>query len=188
MTKKQRELNEDLRIYKSWEKKVVEDRVEEAKSKIKEKGFSEENSCDLIEAIVKNSMKEKKEGELVYTQQDIMDEFSTFFVAGVDTTSNYLSMMICLIGQHPEVEKKLREEIDTYMKDDDYSFENLKKFTYLECIQKEVTRYYGPVNGIFSRICVKDDFLKGIPIKKNTMFNVQPLGTHLSEKYYKNPL
>ena len=48
-------------------------------------------------------MKEKKEGELVYTDQDILDEFSTFFVAGVDTTSNFLTMMIYLIAQHPEV-------------------------------------------------------------------------------------
>ena len=37
------------------------------------------------------------------------------------------------------------------MKDDDFSYENLKKCTYIDCVEKEVTRFYGPVNQIFSR-------------------------------------
>ena len=45
-------------------------------------------------------------------------------------------MMIYLIAQHPEVEKKVREEIDTYMKDEDYNYENLKGLTYIDCVEK----------------------------------------------------
>ena len=56
---------------------------------------------DLIDAITRNSLKEAKEGELAYINEDIFDEFSTFFAAGVDTTSNYLLMMIYLIYQNP---------------------------------------------------------------------------------------
>ena len=102
-------------------------------------------------------MKEKKEGELVYTPENILDEFATFFVAGVDTTSNFLVMMIYLIAQHPEVEQKVREEIAEHMKDEDYSYENLKNFTYIDCVEKEVTRYFGPANGNFTRKAIKDD-------------------------------
>ena len=63
---------------------------------------------NFIEAITKNSMKEKKEGELVYTPEDMLNEFTTFFVAGVDTTSNFLVTMIYLIAQNPKVEEKVR--------------------------------------------------------------------------------
>ena len=40
-------------------------------------------------------------------------------------------MIVSYIGKHAEVEQKLREEIDLYMKEDDYSFENLKNFKYV---------------------------------------------------------
>lgn len=38
------------------------------------------------------------------------------------------------------------------MKDNDYSYENLKNFAYIDCIQKETTRLYGPGNCSFMRI------------------------------------
>ena len=132
-------------------------------------------------------MKKFQEGEKTYTNEDIFDEFATFLFAGTDTTSNYLTMMIYLVYQHPEVEKKVREEIDQYMKVDDFSYENLKKMTYIDCVEKEVTRFYGPLNNGFLRIAKKDHLLKTVPIQKNTIILTQFLGVHYSEKYYKNP-
>ena len=132
-------------------------------------------------------MKEAKEGELTYKTEDIFDEFTTFFVAGTDTTSNYLTMMIYLVYQHPEVEKKVRQEIAEHMKEDDFSYDNLKKMTYIDCVEKEVTRFYGPANGFLIRNVVRDHLLKNVPMKKDTFVIAQPLGVHYSEKYYKNP-
>jgi hypothetical protein len=37
------------------------------------------------------------------------------------------------------------------MEKDDYSYENLKKFKYIEAFQKETTRIYGPVNRLILR-------------------------------------
>ena len=95
--------------------------------------------------------------------------------------------MIYFIAQHPEVEKKVREEIEEYMKDNDYNYENLKQMKYIDCVEKEVTRFYGPVNGLFYRNVLKDHYLRGVPMKKNTSIMTQPIGVHYSEKYYKNP-
>ena len=73
------------------------------------------------------------------------------------------------------------------MAEDDYSLENLKRFTYIENVEKEVTRFYGPANGNASRVALNDNYIKGVPIKKGTMLGAQPIGSHFSEKYYKNP-
>ena len=73
-------------------------------------------------------------------------------------------MMIYLIAQHPQVEAKIREEIDCFMKKDDYSFENLKNFKYIDMVQKETTRIYGPAIALFVRKAIKDNILGGIPI------------------------
>ena len=37
------------------------------------------------------------------------------------------------------------------MKEGDYSYENLKKMTYIDFVGKEVTRVYGPGIGMFPR-------------------------------------
>lgn len=59
--------------------------------------------------------------------------------------------------------------------------------TYLDWIQNETTRHYGPGNGIFMRIAQKDHLIGDIPILKGTGFSVQPIANHYNEKYYKNP-
>jgi cytochrome P450 len=67
------------------------------------------------------------------------------------------------------------------MSDDDYSYENLKRCNYLDCILKEATRYYGPANGVFYRVATEDTYLKDVPIKKGVLIGVQTLAFHYSE-------
>lgn len=57
-------------------------------------------------------------------------------MAGTDTTSIFTSMMIYQIAKHPHIELKVREEIEKFMKEDDYSYENLKNFIYIDNLQK----------------------------------------------------
>ena len=64
------------------------------------------------------------------------------------------------------------------MKNDDYSYDNLKKLTYIDCVQKEVTRFYGPANNVILREAAKDHYLKEVPIQKGTFFGVNYMGMH----------
>lgn len=73
------------------------------------------------------------------------------------------------------------------MSTDDYSYENLKKLKYIDNIEKETTRFYGPANGVVSKIAKNDFLLKGVPIKKGVLMRPQPLGLHYSDEYYIEP-
>ena len=141
----------------------------------------------MIEAVYRNSLKEKKGNELHYDEKSIFDEFRTFFFAGVDTTSTYLATTIFEIARNPEVEEKVRAEIEEHMQTDDYSYENIKKLAYLDNVQKEVTRFYGPVVGTFLRHVETDFYLKGILMTKGIYIRTFTIGVHYSEKYYKDP-
>ena len=66
------------------------------------------------------------------------------------------------------------------MREDDYSYENLKNFTYIDNVGKETTRVYGPVNNILYRMVLKDDYLQGISLKKNTVITFSMFGAHYS--------
>lgn len=66
------------------------------------------------------------------------------------------------------------------MKEDDYSYENLKKFTYIEKVQKEAIRMYGPATGIFSRYAVNDTFIKDVPVMKDARVRYTFAGVHMN--------
>ena len=131
-------------------------------------------------------MKDRLGKEEQYSEEDIIKEFSNFFMAGTDTTSNYLQGMIYLIAQHPEVEKKLRKEINERMTEEDYSFDNLKNFHYIDWIQKETTRFFGPSVFLFIREASKDHYFKGIQIPKGSQVNLT-VSSHFDSKYFKDP-
>ena len=96
-------------------------------------------------------------------------------------------MLIYSVAKYPEVERKVREEIDTFMKNDDYSYENLKNFTYIDNLQKETMRCYGPAPLLFERKARVDNYLNGLPVKKGTIVSVVQHANHFSEKYFKSP-
>ena len=53
---------------------------------------------------------------------------------------------------HPEIEKKVRNEIEKYVPSmEDLTYENMKKMTYMDNLQNEITRYCGPGGFIFYR-------------------------------------
>ena len=72
------------------------------------------------------------------------------------------------------------------MSEDDYTFENLKNLKYIDLVQKETTRFYGPTYGLFVREVAKDHFLKDIPLQKGTLLNA-PISSHYNDKYFKDP-
>lgn len=82
----------------------------------------------------------------------MVSEFNNIFLAGLETTSQLLTMMIYYMALNPDILKKALEEVNKYVKSDkDLNFENLKNLTYIECIQKETLRTYGPGTGTFVR-------------------------------------
>ena len=100
---------------------------------------------DIVEALMIE--KKNKKNESITEMNEIFSELSGFLFAGTDTTSHFLQMMVYYIARDPEVEGKIRTEIDRFMSTNDYSYENLKNLTYIDNIQKETTRLYGP--GLF---------------------------------------
>ena len=73
------------------------------------------------------------------------------------------------------------------MQEDDYSYENLKKLRYIDNIQKETTRFYGPDAGLFIRTAEKSHYLKGVFIEKGAFLNVMTKGNHYNTAYFKDP-
>lgn len=65
-----------------------------------------------------------------------MDDFTSFYIAGIQTTATFTQMMIYYIAMNPRIEEKVRSEIKQFMSTDDYSYQNLKNLTYIDMLQK----------------------------------------------------
>jgi cytochrome P450 len=66
------------------------------------------------------------------------------------------------------------------MKDENYGYENLKNFKYIDMLQKEVTRFHGPGTYLFSRMANTDNYLNGIQVRKGTVVNLATITNHHS--------
>ncbi len=79
------------------------------------------------------------------TDRQLHDEIMTLFLAGHETTANALSWTWLLLGQHPEVEEKLVEELQRVLGGRAPTASALPRLTYTEMVLREAMRLYPPV-------------------------------------------
>lgn len=85
--------------------------------------------------------------------KSMVEEVTTFTIAGTDSTSTALKFCLLLIGLHPEKQKLIHEELDSIFGDDfdrEMNAEDFKRMSYLEMCIKESMRLYPPV-AVFGR-------------------------------------
>ena len=71
-----------------------------------------------------------------------------FFFAGFDTTSTTLSIVVHALVHHPEVQEKVRKEIEEVIGDEEITAEHLKDLKYTENVIHESLRKYFKFGGI----------------------------------------
>ena len=129
------------------------------------------------------------------TDQQIRDNVITMLIAGHETTSNAVTWTYYLISQHPEVEQKMFEEIDSVLlknmdgKKKIYrnpTIKDLPKFRYIEKIFRESMRIYPPVWSI-GRLAEEDYLIDKYTIPKGSSILMSQYVMHHDSRYYDNP-
>lgn len=102
-------------------------------------------------AFLDTLLKYKKENKTI-TFEDIQEEVDTFMFEGHDTTAAAASWACHLIGSHPDVQKKIHEELDRVLGHSNRHItqDDLRELKYLECVIKETLRLY-PSVAMFAR-------------------------------------
>jgi cytochrome P450 family 6 len=65
---------------------------------------------------------------------DIFAQASTFFVEGYETSSAAMSFMLYCLAVNPDVQAKVREEVDSVLKkhDGQLTFDAIQEMTYMD--------------------------------------------------------
>jgi len=138
---------------------------------------------DLLSMLM--NAKDEETGEKMSTQQ-LRDETITMFVAGHETTSNALAWTFYLLSLHPDKMQTLQEEIDTVLKGEAPTFEDLKELKYTEMVISEGLRMYPPAWSM-GRQVVNDTVMHGYKLKKNTKLIIDVHTLHHHPKHWENP-
>ena len=88
--------------------------------------------------------------------QEVRDEAVTLFSAGHETTSNALTWTLYLLSQHPEIERKLHQEVDTVLAGRRPTLSDLRDLTYTNMIIKEAMRLFPPAWTLMVRAIIED--------------------------------
>lgn len=116
--------------------------------------------------------------------EDIVNEFITFFIAGMDTTGHLIGMTLYNLTQYPDYLAKLQAEREkTYP----ITTDTLHKRDLLHSFIKETLRFYPPGPLPFLREAVQDHDLLDLKIKKGELLACDFLSPAFDEKYFESP-
>ncbi|XP_012227294.1 cytochrome P450 9e2-like [Linepithema humile] len=117
----------------------------------------------------------------------------SFFIDGYETSSNVLSFVGFQLASHPEVQKRLREEVLSVFARHDgvITYEGLKEMTYMDQVISESQRII-PTLGFLTKVCTEDIELKGSDglvcrVQRGTPILIPVHGLQEDDRYWKNP-
>ena len=126
-----------------------------------------------------------EEGEEM-SEKLVRDELMTFLFAGHETTATALTFSWFLLAQHPDVERRLTEELDTVLDGRQPTFEDLPQLEYTEKVLKEAMRIYPPVPTV-PREPTEATTLGGYRIPAGATVGASQWVIHRDERFWDDP-
>ncbi|XP_060231980.1 cytochrome P450 3A11-like isoform X1 [Meriones unguiculatus] len=133
-------------------------------------GKLKENQVDFLQLIM-NAHKNSKDTEShkALSDMEIMAQSIIFIFAGYDTTSTTLSFILHSLATHPDIQKKLQEEIDSVLPNKaSPSYDSVMEMECLDMVLNETLRLY-PIANRLERVCKKDVEIDGVFIPKGSI-------------------
>ncbi|CAG8583126.1 3717_t:CDS:2 [Ambispora gerdemannii] len=109
--------------------------------------------------------------------------------ASTSTSVAAFIFVVEYVGRHPEVEAKIRTEINSFFSDNPnrvVTYGNLNEFKYIEAVYYETTRINTAVPFMF-RTNQREDVIAGYRWKPDTQFVVNYQAPHRNEKHFTDP-
>ncbi|EYU24054.1 hypothetical protein MIMGU_mgv1a025585mg, partial [Erythranthe guttata] len=126
-----------------------------------------------------------------YDDEFLRDTILNLMIAGRDTTNSALTWFVWLVSTHPQVEKKIRDELKTILPSGErrvfFSVDEAKKLVYLHGALCEALRMYPPVPFQHKEPVEPDTLPSGhfVKPKMKVLFSLYAMGRMEHEPSYK---
>ncbi|KAJ6614603.1 cytochrome P450 [Mycena sp. CBHHK59/15] len=108
---------------------------------------------DIISVLL-NARQLENSGEQRLTDEQILDNITTFTMVGHETTAGSLTFTLWELARQPALQDRLREEILSHGRD--LSYESIQKLEFLDAVVKEGLRLH-PASPQTERLALQDD-------------------------------
>lgn len=153
---------------------------------------------DLIDILIAfQSASDKGDTDVKFTDDMLLAQAALFFFAGFETSSSAMAFTLYELSRHPEIQKRLRKEInDVYERDDGkVTYEAINGMEYLTMVLNETLRMY-PTFAFLDREVTLGPHETGYSLEPFGDFVLPPgmpvfipsAGFHRDPKYFPNPL
>jgi cytochrome P450 len=149
---------------------------------IAERRASGEDRGDLLSAL----LLAQGEGGEGMSDRQLRDECVTLFLAGHETTALTLAHALYLLSTHPEVARRVFEEVDRVLGGRAPSEEDVPKLRYLDAVLKETLRLY-PTAPMTGREVIEPFEVKGYVVPKGEQLVVSQWVMHRDRRFFPNP-
>jgi cytochrome P450 len=120
------------------------------------------------------------------SDQLLRNETITFLLAGHETTATNLAWTFYLLSRHPNVERRLREELDTVLGGRTPTVGDLPRLQYTQMVIQESLRLYPPI-WIIERRIIDDDVVGPYRLPGGSSIVISPYALHRHPGYWKDP-
>ncbi len=120
------------------------------------------------------------------TPAEVLDQICMLFLAGHETSASSLSWCLYLLGESPDLQRRLVQELHTIAPDGQLSHTDLRHLPQLTAVFREVLRLYPPV-GYFPREATEAHEIRGKKVKAGDALLVFPWLLHRHRKWWLQP-
>jgi cytochrome P450 len=120
------------------------------------------------------------------SDEQVRDEAMTIFLAGHETMANALTWTSYLLSQHPEVEVRLCEEVDSALEGNLPTADDLPKLEYTRRVLSESLRLYPPAWAMGRRL-LADVEVGGFPVPAGSTTVMSQYIVHHDPRWYPDP-
>ena len=135
----------------------------------------EGNNSDLLSILIAHH-----EGETQLIEEDV----TSLLIAGHETSGATLSWLFLLLSKHPDVLKRVHNELDTFITSEYPCFDDLKQLPYLTVVLKETLRLYPVAYALFCRQAISDIDIGELSIRKGDLVQLLPYVTQRDERWF----
>jgi cytochrome P450 len=155
--------------------KIVEDIVD------RKRAATNRDGADLLSAL----LSAQDEDGSAFTNDQLLDEVRTLFLAGHETTALALTYTLHLLAMNPQVQEKLRSELDSTLGGKPPIYADVERLPFTRNVVTESMRLYPPAD-FLGREALLDCTVGGIEVPKGTNLFMSQWVMHHDERYFRD--
>ncbi|KAM8953573.1 cytochrome P450 2K4-like [Pelodytes ibericus] len=132
------------------------------------KDLDRDDQRSFIDVFLVKQQQEEANPDSYYHESNLLSVITTLFTAGTETTASTIRWAISFMVQHPDIQKRVHEEIDQVIGSSLPKFEHRINMPYTNAVIHETQRFANIVPMNIPRETTKDVMFKGYYLPKGT--------------------